>query len=224
MYYLVKGLVLNSRICNEFDKFVTLYTYEYGKVQAIAKSAKKISAKLLSATEPLTESEFFIFSTDFFNKSRIIGANIVKNNTMIKIDLNKNLYALYAAEISNKLTAFNFKNIEKYKLITRIWDILAICKYPKRALIAFVLRLLKLSGYAFLDYLKRANIFIDKNVVNIIKKLSCCCGDDIDFIVCDVEDEKIWNYVESYLVNYTPRPLLGIFLKKIEKYNELSDI
>ena len=217
MYYIIKGLVLNTKIQGEYDKLITLYSYEFGKVQAIVPSAKKIVAKLSSATEPLTESEFLVFSTPLAMRAKITGASIIKNNTRIKIDLNKNLYALYAAEISDKFTPFNLENSRKYDLIVRIWEILKTCKYPKRALIAFILRFLKLSGYAFSYYLKRANTFVSKNIENAIKKLSSCSGNDIDSMD-ELEDEKIWNCVEFYITSYISRPSLSVFLEKIEKY------
>jgi DNA repair protein RecO (recombination protein O) len=47
-----------------------------------------------------------------------------------------------------------------------------------------------------------------------IKKLSNCSGNNVDFI--DVEDEKVWNYVESYLTNYIRRPAISVFLQKMD--------
>jgi DNA repair protein RecO (recombination protein O) len=218
MYYTLRGLILNAKIQNENDKLITVYSYEWGKIQAVVPGAKKIAAKLSAATEPLTESELFVFSGCFAARPKVTGAVIIKNNTKIKVDLNKSLFALYSAEISDKFTPFNLENTKKYDLITRIWEILKTCKYPKRALVAFILRFLKLSGYAFSDYLKRGNTFISEDIKNIIKKLSNCSGDEVDFIE-KTEDEKVWNCVESYLENYISRPSLSVFLKKIEKYN-----
>ncbi|MCL2485943.1 MAG: recombination protein O N-terminal domain-containing protein, partial [Endomicrobia bacterium] len=60
MYYQIKGLVLNSNTHGEADKIATIYSYEWGKIQAIVPSAKKIAAKLSAAIEPLTESEFMV--------------------------------------------------------------------------------------------------------------------------------------------------------------------
>jgi len=218
MYYVIKGLVLNVKVQNEGDKVVTVYSYEWGKIQAVVPSAKKIAAKLSSATELLTESELFVFNSHFFLMPTVTGASIIENNTELKVDLNRSLYALYAAEISDKFTPFNLKNTKKYDLIARIWEVLKTCKRPKRALVAFILRFLKLSGYAFSDYLRRNNILVSKGVESAVKKLSNCSGGEVDSIE-EIEDEKIWNCVESYLINYISRPSSSIFLKKVEKYN-----
>ncbi|MDR1418570.1 MAG: DNA repair protein RecO [Endomicrobium sp.] len=217
MYYLIKGVVFNSKIYKEQDKLVTIYSYECGKLQAIVPSAKKITAKLSSATEPLTESEFMICNNGF--SSKVVGAKILENNSKIKNDFLKNLYAIYALEICDKFIPYNMENKNKYDLISRLWQVLSDCKFHKRALIAFILRFLKISGYSFLDYIKNTNISIDKKTVNSIKQLSNCSGNDVD-ILCDVEDNEVWNYVESYLTNYIRRPSLSVFLQKIERTNK----
>jgi DNA repair protein RecO (recombination protein O) len=214
MYYVIKGLILNAKIQGEYDKLITVYSYEWGKIQAIVPSAKKISAKLSSATEPLTESEFMVFGSYPAMRPKITGANIIENNTKIKIDFKRNLYALYAAELSDKFAPFNLENTVKYNLIVRIWQILSVCKYPKRALTAFILRFLKLSGYAFSDYLKNNNAFVGVEIKKSVERLSSCSGDNIDMLE-EIEEEKIWNCVENYLTNYIGRPAISVFLKKI---------
>jgi DNA repair protein RecO (recombination protein O) len=212
-YYTIKGLVLNSRIQGEYDKLITVYSYEWGKIQAVAPSAKKIAAKLSAATEPLTESEFMVFNNNS-SRPKITGARILKNNTTIKTDFGRNIYALYVAEIGDKFVPFNLANTVKYNLILRIWEILAVCRYPKRALMAFILRFLKQSGYSFADYLKNNNAFVDRNIERIIKTLSSCSGNNVDLL--DIaEDDKAWTCVETYLTNYIRRPAVSIFLTKI---------
>jgi DNA repair protein RecO (recombination protein O) len=126
----------------------------------------------------------------------------------------RNLCALYAVEVSDKFVPFNLENTEKYNLIVRVLEILSVCKYPKRALISFILRLLKLSGYSFSEYIRNNNTFIEERMIINIKKLSNCSGSNVDFV--DVEDEKVWNYVESYLTNYIHRPAISVFLQKMD--------
>jgi DNA repair protein RecO (recombination protein O) len=214
MYYTIKGLVLNSKIQGEYDKLVTIYSYQWGKIQAVVPSAKKIAARLSSATEPLTESEFHVFNSHPSIRPKITGARIVNNNTTIKKDFMRNLYALYACEISDKFVPFYLENVQKYDLIVRIWEILGVCKNPKRALVAFILRFLKLSGYSFTEYIKNNKTFIDRSIIMGIKKLSSCSGNDVDAFT-EIEDDKVWDYVESYLTNYVRHPVTSIFLHKL---------
>jgi DNA repair protein RecO (recombination protein O) len=224
MYYIIKGLILNSKIHDEHNKLVTIYSYEWGKIQAVAPSAKKIAAKLSAATELITESEFMVYNNHPYLRPKVTGASIIRNNTKVKADFKRNLYALYAAEIGDKFAPFNCQNCQKYDLITRIWEILGICKYPKRALAAFVLRFLKLSGYSFSDYLKNINVIVDKDIEKNIKRLSSCSGNDID-LFDGLEDDRIWNYVETYVTNYIRRPFVSVFLQKIDsQYNSFKNL
>ncbi len=213
MYYQIKAVVLNSVTHAESDKLITLYSYEWGKIQAVVPSAKKITAKLSAATEPLTESDFMVFQSHPSLRPKVTGAAIINNNTAVKTDLKRNLYALYAAEIGDKFAPYNMENSEKYNLLVRILAVIGCSRYPKRALTAFTLRFLKLSGYAFTDYLKSSSFALDKDIEAAVKKLSNCSGDDVDGL-CGFDDDKVWNYVESYLTNYIKRPSVGVFLKK----------
>jgi len=216
MYYQIKGLVLNSRTQGESDKIALIYSYEWGKISSIVPSAKKITAKLNGATEPLTESEFMVYQNHSSMRPKITGAQILNNHTKLKSDFQKSIYALYAAEIGDKLLPFNSANIEKYYLISRIWQVLEDCANFRRAIAAFTLRFLSLSGYSFSDYIKQGNTQFDKESQTIINKLSNCSGDDLDSL--SINDEIICYYVEEYLLNYIKTPSVHTFLKKIKKH------
>ncbi|MDR1052463.1 MAG: DNA repair protein RecO [Endomicrobium sp.] len=214
MYFIINCLILKSKIYGEYDKLVTLYSYEFGKIKVVVPSAKKNTAKLSYATEPLTKSELIIYTNNITLIAKVTGARIIENNTGIKVDFEKTIYALYTIEVIDKFTTFNFENNKKYILISRVWEILCICKYPKRVLMAFILRFLKLSGYNFYEYLKNNNVKIDKIIKENIKKLLNCSGNDIDYIFDESEDRKIWYYIDIYLSNYIKCFSLDMFLKK----------
>ncbi|MDR2192176.1 MAG: DNA repair protein RecO [Endomicrobium sp.] len=217
MYYIIKALVLNSSMQAEADRLVTLYAYEWGKIYAVVPGAKKIKAKLSFAAEPITESEFMVCQPHLSMRPKITGAKIINNNTGVKTDFKRNLYALYAAEIADKFAPSNAPNEEKYYLIARVWEILAKCENPKRVLTAFALRFLKLSGYGFVDYLKNNYSSSDKTLAAAVKTLSNCRGEDVD-LFSSYDDNAVWNYVETYMTNYVKKPLVGVFLKKIENF------
>ncbi|MDR1928949.1 MAG: DNA repair protein RecO [Endomicrobium sp.] len=210
---IIKGIVLKSETRGEYNKLITIYSYEFGKMQTFVSSAKKIVAKLSYATEPLTESEFFICINNAYIKSKIIGANIINNNTKLKINFIRNLYALYVVQLIDNFLFFNYANAKKYILISRIFEILCICKYPKRVLVAFILRFLKLSGYNFLEYLKNNKNNDILNIEHIIKTLSNCSANEADMFK-EAEDIKVWDCVENYLKKYTRCSSLNKFLKK----------
>ncbi|MDD3922806.1 MAG: DNA repair protein RecO [Endomicrobiaceae bacterium] len=221
MYYNVKGLILNSKILSESDKMITVYTYTWGKINAIVPGAKKIIAKLACATEPITESELMIYQTSLYSKPTVTGARILNNNTEVKQDFDRHILALYVSEISDKFAPIHMENTKKYELISRTWNLLGTSKTPLRILTAFSLRLLKLSGYSMMDYLIRDYSNIRKEDFLYLKKISNCSGDDLDNIEGfeNKNDGIMWNYVESYIKTYIPQPSVGIFLKKIKYIN-----
>lgn len=62
--YSTKAFVLDSENINEFDKLVYLYTEDFGKVVAKAKSVRKITSKLAAYLEPFN-----------FIRVRLVGKN-----------------------------------------------------------------------------------------------------------------------------------------------------
>ena len=221
MYYNIKALILNTKLSQESDKVITAYTTKFGKIYATVPGAKKIVAKLNSATEPITESELIIYQNSKYYRPTVTGARILNNNTDVKKDFYRNLLAFYVCEISDKFAPIHLQNIKKYELISRTWNLLAISKTPLRVLTAFSLRLLKMSGYSMVDYLKRNYSNIKEEDIFYIKKIANCCGDSLDSIeeFVSSDDKVMWNYVESYIKTYIQQPSVGLFLKKINYIN-----
>lgn len=221
MYYNINALILNTKLSQEADKIITAYTTKWGKIYATVPGAKKIVAKLNSATEPITESELIVYQNSQYSRPTVTGARILNNNTAVKQDFYRNLLAFYVCEISDKFAPIHLPGIKKYELISRTWNLLATSKTPLRVLTAFSLRLLKLSGYSMVDYLKRNYSNIKKEDVLYLKKIANCCGDNLDTMeeFANSDDKVMWNYVESYIKTYIPQPAVGLFLKKINYIN-----
>ena len=220
MYYNLNALVLNSVISSEADKTITVYTCKWGKIQAVVPSAKKIVAKLASATEPITESEITIYQTSSHSRPTVTGARILNNNTIVKQDFNRYFLALYVSELSDKFAPINMPNEKKYDLISRTWQLLGSSTVPLRVLTAFSLRLLKISGYSMTDYIARESA-MKKNDFFCLQKISNCSGNDLEMLegFDSRKDELMWNYVENYIKTYVPQLSVGIFLKKIKFIN-----
>ena len=221
MYYNIKALILNTKLSSEADKVISAYTNNMGKIYAVVPGAKKIIAKLNAATEPITESELIIYQNSQYSRPTVTGARILNNNTRVKQDFYKNLLAFYVCEITDKFVPLHMSNVKKYELIRRTWSLLATSKIPLRVLTAFSLRLLKMSGYSMVDYLKRNYSNIKKEDILYLKKISNCSGDYLDSMdeLENSDDKIMWNYVESYIKTYVPQLSVGVFLKKINYIN-----
>ncbi|GHT42583.1 hypothetical protein AGMMS49921_08090 [Endomicrobiia bacterium] len=47
VYYKIKGLILNSKTHGEYDKLVTIYSYEWGKIQAVVPGPRELPQNFL---------------------------------------------------------------------------------------------------------------------------------------------------------------------------------
>lgn len=187
---------------------------EWGKITLSVPGAKKIAAKLNAATEPVTEAELHVYMTGALSRGKVTGGVIINSYAGLKNSFRRHIFALYAAEIAEKLIPYNAENEIKYMLISRVWQIFETTPCPYKVLAAFTLRLLKLSGYNFKDYLINSGAAPEKSLFEAVKNLSNCSGDAAAQVMCN-DEQALWNYIESYLINYIKTPSVGIFLKKI---------
>lgn len=224
MYYQLKSLILCSKVSGEADKLIKVYTYEWGKISAIVPGAKKINAKLACATEPVTESSITVYLKNPQARPKITGAVILNAFPVLRSDWRGFWIAQYCAEITEILTPFNSANERKYELLLRTWKLLENAVHPWRIFSAFTLRFLKLSGYSFIEYLKRENSSIPKKEIKIIQSLAALSGEDVDknTEMDETAEKNVMKHLENYLKNYLPRPLAAKeFWQQInsEKFN-----
>jgi len=150
MYVTTSGLVLTREFYLENNKLLKIYTKEMGKISAIAVGACKINAKLLSITEPLTETEFTFAVSSLnlkMNRVKIIGGKLIESFTKLKNDINRYLIACKIIETVDLLTFDYVKNEPKYNLILKSLQLVEKSIHIERIYVAFLLRFLKLSGY-----------------------------------------------------------------------------
>jgi DNA repair protein RecO (recombination protein O) len=205
MYQNSTGLILKASVLNEADKLLTLYTYQWGKIYAVAPGAKKIKAKFIGATEPIIETDFMFYFTSSSSRPKITGAKISNSFPPLIKDWRRHFVAQYCAEVCDKLTPLQSANPAKYDLLLRTWKLIESADNPMRIYIAFTLRFLRLSGYNFVEYLKKESAYLRKEEVEIIRHLATFSGDDIDKnleIDKDMElslMQKIDNFMAYYL-------------------------
>lgn len=241
------GLVINRRYYSENDKLVTLYTKELGKINAIAVGSRRINAKMLAATEPVTEAEYALLSSQS-GIVKIVGGKTVSVFPELKNNFKKYVLACKVLEVVNLLTFENLKNEDKYNLIHRALELVGVSVHPNRVYSAFVLRFLGLSGYGlelskcikcsgkgngnYRFSLKCGGILCDKCSVNsndsfkiekmtltFLRNISKLSGNDVDSMEIPLQAEIfIENQCENYLSEYLPASLkTGKFQKEFSK-------
>ncbi len=109
------GIILKTKDLREKDKLVAIYTSDFGKIQAKAIGAKKISSKMAGHLEPITES--FLAFAKGKNLDTVINATTVNNFSEIKKKLELQAAAYYILELVDEFTEFLNPDEKIYNLL-----------------------------------------------------------------------------------------------------------
>ena len=140
-----EAIVLGRRDFSESDRMLTLFSREFGKIDAIAKGARKPQSRKTGHVELFMRTNFL------FAKGRemniITQAEMVEAYAGLREDLVRMTYASYLVELLNRFTADEDKHIGEYDLLAnglrwleKTADVLLVARY-------YELRLLGLAGY-----------------------------------------------------------------------------
>lgn len=136
-----KALVVREYTVGESDKYVTLFSKEYGKIQALAPKAKKADRGFASVTQLFVYGDFIL--TSYNDTYRMVNAEIIEMFHSIRNDLERLSYASYLMEFLQyviepmlphpdllRLTLYALQALSKeeasYHLIRRIYELRAL--------------------------------------------------------------------------------------------------
>ncbi len=140
-----EAIVLRRSDFGEADRMLVLYSREFGKIQALAKGARKPQTRKTGHVELFMRTNFLIARGK--NIDIITQAELVEPYASLRQDLVRTTYASYAAELVDKMTADEDRDLRKYKLLA---DALSWIAESDNLLLAaryFELRLLSLAGF-----------------------------------------------------------------------------
>jgi DNA repair protein RecO (recombination protein O) len=143
--YQTQGVILKQTKLGEFDKIITIYTPEFGKLRAVAKGACRPKSKLGGNIEPLTHSLMLLAkgrNLDIVTQSQTINSFLALKN-----DLWRMACGLYVLEL---IDAFTIESAENRLLFELLLDSLHQLSEPdinETALRYFELHLLSYLGY-----------------------------------------------------------------------------
>lgn len=143
--YKTKALVLKRIPLGEKDKIVTLYTREYGKLNAVAKGARRTTSRLSGATEPLMYLHGLL--AEGMNLDIVTQADVRESFPGLRADFGLFLRATYACELLDRLTVERDPQADYFDLLLSTLYILQRAKDPDAAVHAYELKLMALAGY-----------------------------------------------------------------------------
>lgn len=143
--YQSQGIVIKHSKLGEFDRIVTVYTREFGKVRAVAKGACRPKSKLGGNVQPLTHSLLFLArgrNLDIVTQSQTINGFLA-----VKSDLWRLACALYVLELVDSFTAEGGENRPLFDLLVETLDQLSQPERNETPLRYLELHLLHHLGY-----------------------------------------------------------------------------
>ena len=143
--YQTQGIILKQTKLGEFDKIVTIYSPEFGKLRAVAKGACRPKSKLGGNVEPLTHSLMLLAkgrNLDIVTQSQTINGFLV-----LKSDLWRMACGLYILELIDSFTVEGGENRPLFDLLLDILNQLSGSDRDEAILHYFELHLLHHLGY-----------------------------------------------------------------------------
>jgi len=143
--YQTQGIILKQTKLGEFDKIVTIYTPEFGKLKAVAKGACRPKSKLGGNVEPLTYSLMLLAkgrNLDIITQSQMINGFLT-----LKSDLWHMAGGLYILELIDSFTVEGGENRPLFNLLLNTLYQLSEPDSNETILRYFELHLLHYLGY-----------------------------------------------------------------------------
>jgi len=140
-----QGIILKQMKLGEFDKIVTIYTPEHGKLKAVAKGACRPKSKLGGNVEPLTHSLLFLArgrNLDIVTQSQTINGFLA-----LKSDLWCMACGLYLLELVDCFTAEGGEGGSLFRLLLDTLGQLSDTNGTETILRYFEIHLLHQLGY-----------------------------------------------------------------------------
>ncbi len=115
MLYKTQGIIIKKENLGEFDRLLTVYTKDFGKLLLRAKAVRKNQAKLRGHLELFLKSHFMIAPSRGFDI--ITGAETIESFPYLHKNLSSLAAAFYLSELTDKLVVGPEKDENIWRLL-----------------------------------------------------------------------------------------------------------
>jgi DNA repair protein RecO (recombination protein O) len=141
-----EGIVLKQVKYNESDKILTIFSKKNGKIQAIAKGARRPRSPLLSSTQVFCHSNFVIYKGK--NMYNISQGEVLNSFYSLREDLKKLAYATYIIELIDTAVIEEEPNDKLFGLTLKTLKLLSkMASGYKKLVLAFEIKYISFLGY-----------------------------------------------------------------------------
>ncbi len=95
--YFINGIILRHQDFREADRLLTIYSREFGRIEAVARSSRKISSKLAGSLEPFLVTECMVIRGKRYDT--IASSTVARDYKNIKGNLHQLAIAEYLAQL-----------------------------------------------------------------------------------------------------------------------------
>ena len=141
-----KGIIIAEKVLSDFDKMLTILTPNLGKIECVAKGARRPKSLLMAGTQFLCFGEYLLYKgSDNYSINSCETIELFYN---IRTDLDKLKYAAYITKIVNDVTVENQNNYKVLQLfLNTLYVISNTDKDLDLVISIFRLRLLSIIGF-----------------------------------------------------------------------------
>ena len=141
-----KGIIIAEKMMSDFDKMLTILTPNMGKIECMAKGARRPKSLLMAGTQFLCFGDYLLYKgSENYSMNSCETIELFYN---IRIDLDKLKYAAYITKIINDVTTENQNNYKVLQLfLNTLYVISETDKDLELVTSIFRIRLLSIIGY-----------------------------------------------------------------------------
>lgn len=143
--YKTPAIILRQRRLGDADKIITLYSANYGKIDAVAKGVRRIKSRLAGHVEPLNHGSYMLARGR--NLDIVTQAETIEPFVALREDLDRLSRALYVAELVDRFTEERAENFALYRLLLDALRQLSESDEVDLVLRSFEMSMLVLMGY-----------------------------------------------------------------------------
>jgi len=143
--YQTEAIIIKKIKLGEADRILTLYTPDFGKVEAVAKGVRRPKSKMAGHLELLTHSQIRLARGR--NLDTIIGSQTLDSFLSLRNDFWLTSLGLYIAELVNQFTVEHVASPLLFQLLLDTLRRLSQLKNTDLLLRYFEVHLLDLAGY-----------------------------------------------------------------------------
>lgn len=143
--YQAEGIVLANRDLGEADRVVTLFCREQGKIDAVARGARRPRNRMVGLSLPFNVLRMSIYAGRGLDE--LSQVEVIRTFQDLRDDLLRLAYASYLAELTREFLPEHEPNPGLYELLLSILAGLEGGREPEPLMRLFELRLLDLTGF-----------------------------------------------------------------------------